>query len=143
MLGAAVGRICFGRNQRAFPTISEGTFQVISADPAILANRELPQRHIHLALIPITGSALEHDTTVDFLFDDKHVVLAGGKNKWIWRRNIALADFIDEPGTFAAETPVGSYIAAYFVRPGWSLHVLTCSRFRSRCINICFRRAAF
>ena len=70
--------VIINKLSRQYP---KATFHVISADPAILANRELPQRHIDLALMPITGLALEHDTTVDFLFDDRHVVLAGGKNK--------------------------------------------------------------
>jgi DNA-binding transcriptional LysR family regulator len=103
----------------------------MSADPVILRDRELPQRHIDLALMPTTGLALDQDTAVDFLFDDRHVVLAGGKNKWIRRRNIALADLIDEPWIFPPpDTPVGSYIAAGFRAAGLEppcAHVLTFS----------------
>ena len=109
----------------------KATFRVISADPAILQNRELPQRHIDLAIIPITGLALEQDTAVDVLFDDRHVVLAGGKNKWLRRRNIALADLIDEPWIFPPpDSPVGSYIAAGFRAAGLEpprAHVLSFS----------------
>ena len=81
--------------------------------------------------MPITGLALEQDTAVDFLFDDRHVVLAGGNNKWIRRRNIALADLIDEPWIFPLpDTPVGSYIAAGFHAAGLEpprAHVLSFS----------------
>jgi DNA-binding transcriptional LysR family regulator len=109
----------------------KATFHVISADPVSLRNRELRQRHIDLALMPITGLALEQDIAVDPLFDDRHVVLAGGKNQWIRRRNIALADLIDEPWILPPpDTPVGSYIAAGFRAAGLEpprAHVFTFS----------------
>jgi DNA-binding transcriptional LysR family regulator len=127
-LSAGFVSVVINKLSRQYP---KATFHVISADPVILRTRELPQRHIDLAIMPITGLALEQDTAVDFLFDDRHVVLAGGKNKWLRRRNIALADLIDEPWIFPPpDTPVGSYIAAGFRAAGLEppcAHVLTFS----------------
>ena len=127
-LSAGFVSVVINNLSRQYP---KATFRVMSADPVILRDRELPQRHIDLALMPTTGLALDQDTAVDFLFDDRHVVLAGGKNKWIRRRNIALADLIDEPWIFPPpDTPVGSYIAAGFRAAGLEppcAHVLTFS----------------
>jgi DNA-binding transcriptional LysR family regulator len=127
-LSAGFVSVVINKLSRQYP---KATFHVISADPVILRNRELPQRHIDLAIMPITGLALEQDIAVDFLFDDRHVVLAGGKNKWLRRRNIALADLIDEPWIFPPpDSPVGSYIAAGFRAAGLEpprAHVLSFS----------------
>ena len=115
-LSAGFVSVVINKLSRQYP---RATFHVISADPVTLQNRELRQRHIDLALTPITGLALDQDTAVDFLFDDRHVILAGGKSKWIRRRNIALADLIDEPWIFPPpDTPVGLYIAAGFRAAG-------------------------
>jgi DNA-binding transcriptional LysR family regulator len=115
-LSAGFVSVVINKLSRQYP---KATFHVISADPFILRNRELTQRHIDLTIMPITGLAFEQDTAVDFLFDDKHVVLAGGKNKWLRRRNIALADLIDEPWIFPPpDSPVGLYIAAGFRAAG-------------------------
>src|ERR1700680_3025212 len=127
-LSAGFVSVVINKLSRQYP---RATFHVISADPVTLQNRELRQRHIDLALTPITGLALDPDTAVDFLFDDRHVILAGEKNKWIRRRNIELANLIDEPWIFPPpDTPVGLYIAAGFRAAGLEpprAHVLSLS----------------
>jgi DNA-binding transcriptional LysR family regulator len=127
-LSAGFVSVVISKLSRQYPN---ATFRVVSADPVTLRNRELPQRRIDLALIPTTGLALESDTAVDVLFDDRHVVLAGGKNKWLRRRDIALTELIDEPWILPPpDSPVGSYIAAGFRAAGLEpprAHVLTFS----------------
>jgi len=73
------------------------TFDVVAADPVTLMERELRQRRIELAINPIPGLNIGNDIDVEVLFDDRQVVMAGAQNKWIGRRNVRLADLLDEP----------------------------------------------
>ncbi len=92
---------------------------IVSADPVVLLNRELRQRRIDLVLAPLTGLVLEHDVQVEVLFDDRHVVLASARSKWTRRRNVALAELIEEPWVLPRpDTPVGAYISAGFRAAG-------------------------
>lgn len=71
------------------------TFHVVTADPATLASRHLPQRDVELAIGAL--SARHPEIEQELLFDDRHFVMAGPKNKWVNRRNIKLADLVSEP----------------------------------------------
>jgi DNA-binding transcriptional LysR family regulator len=111
----------------------KATFRVVTGDPATLQSRELRQRNVELTLMPtaITGLALEQDTDVEPLFDDRHIVLAAANSKWTRRRNIKLADLMDEPWVLPPpDTPIGSYIAEAFHAAGLDpppAHILTFS----------------
>src|SRR5215207_8017483 len=72
-------------------------FRVTTADPVTLVERDLPQRKIELAVgaVPEPLPADEIEATI--LFDDRHFVTAGERNKWVRRRNIRLADLVQEP----------------------------------------------
>lgn len=72
-------------------------FHVVTADPATLIGRELDQRNIELAICPTPGLSLGGELSVETLFDDRQVVMAAAASKWARRRNIRLADLIDEP----------------------------------------------
>jgi DNA-binding transcriptional LysR family regulator len=74
---------------------SRVTFHVVTADPATLASRHLPQRNVELAIGALP--ARDPEIQQEVLFDDRHFVMAGPKNKWVGRRNIALADLVSEP----------------------------------------------
>jgi DNA-binding transcriptional LysR family regulator len=94
-------------------------FQVVSADPVMLLNRDLRQRQIELALAPATGLTLHEETQFDFLFDDRHVILVGEKSQWARRRNIVLADLIEHPWVLPSpDTPVGLHIGDAFRAAG-------------------------
>jgi DNA-binding transcriptional LysR family regulator len=116
---------------RLSPRYPNAVFKVISSDPVTLYDRELRERRIELALVPLTGLVLPPHTDVEVLFDDRSVVLAGAKSKWTRRRNIALADLIDEPWVLPpSDTPVGLHIAEAFRTAGLEPprpHVLTFS----------------
>jgi DNA-binding transcriptional LysR family regulator len=73
------------------------TVHVVPGDRSTLLNRELRQRRIELAVMPTEGVDLAPDSTAEDLFDDRHVVMAGTRSKWIQRRKIALSELIDEP----------------------------------------------
>ena len=72
-------------------------FEVVAADPATLIERELRQRNIELVLAPTPGLNLGADLVVEILFDDRQVVMAGAQSKWVHRRNLRLADLVQEP----------------------------------------------
>jgi DNA-binding transcriptional LysR family regulator len=116
---------------RLSPQYRNAVFKVIASDAVTLYNRELRGRSIELALVPMTGLALEKDTDVEVLFDDPHVVLAGTKSKWTRRRNISLTDLINEPWVLPPwDTSVGLYISEAFRTAGLEPprpHVLTFS----------------
>src|SRR5262245_63206647 len=70
--------------------------QLIPGDSVTLVNRELRQRTIDFAIGPIFRLKLDEDVGADLLFDDQFVVMAGAESKWVRRRKLRLADFIDE-----------------------------------------------
>src|SRR5688500_6033059 len=72
-------------------------FDVVAADPVTLMERELQQRHIELSINPIPGLNIGSDISAEILFDDRQVIMAGAHNKWTRRRNLQLADLLDEP----------------------------------------------
>jgi DNA-binding transcriptional LysR family regulator len=87
-LPAVIDRIA-----QQYPRIA---FDVVTADPATLVARELSGRSIELALAPTPALDLR-DVDVEILFDDRQVVMAGARSKWSRRRNLRLADLVDEP----------------------------------------------
>ena len=73
-------------------------FHITTADPVVLIEHGLRQRNIELATGPMPEAAISgEDIQSEILFDERHVVMAGLQSKWARRRNIALADLIDEP----------------------------------------------
>jgi DNA-binding transcriptional LysR family regulator len=73
---------------------------LIDHSEAFLALRE---RRYDCALIPTQkGLQAPDDLTVEALFDDATIVVAGARSKWASRRKIDLAELIDEPWALAA-----------------------------------------
>jgi DNA-binding transcriptional LysR family regulator len=81
------------RLSRQYPRV---VFNVMTADPATLVERELAQRRVELAIGAIPDLPEHSDIEREILFDDRHFVMAGPRNKWLRRKGIALADLIDE-----------------------------------------------
>lgn len=88
-------------------------FRVVEADSSTLLTRELPERRIELALVPLVGTALSEHLEATILFDDRLRVVAGAKSRWANRRRIALAELIDEPWCVAPSS-VGSLLSDAF-----------------------------
>jgi DNA-binding transcriptional LysR family regulator len=121
------------------PTVIDGLLRqypriviyVVTADPATLTARELRQRNIDLAIAPTSGLVLDADMDMEFLFDDRQVVMAGPQNKWFRRRRIALANLIHEPWMLPpADSIIGSSIIEVFHDSGLEpprSHVITFS----------------
>ena len=101
---------------RQYPRV---VFHVVTADPATLIEHGLRQRNIDLAFAPTTGMASHAEIDMEVFFDDRQVVMAGPKNKWLRQRNIALTDLIHEPWMLPpAESIIGSSIIDVFRASG-------------------------
>src|SRR5260370_41746577 len=71
-------------------------FRVVEANSSTLLTRELPERHIELAIVPLVQAAVSEELEATILFQDRLRVVVGMKSRWANRRKIALADLIDE-----------------------------------------------
>jgi DNA-binding transcriptional LysR family regulator len=90
-------------------------FQLIPADSVTLVERELRQRNVELLITTVSALAPERDISIEHLFDDRFVVMAGSESKWVRRRKLALADLIDEPWVLPPpDSAPGRHIAAVF-----------------------------
>jgi DNA-binding transcriptional LysR family regulator len=117
-----------GRILRQHPMVR---FHVVTADPARLVERELVERNIDLAIAPISGLASDPAVAVEVVFDDRQLVMAAPQNKWLRRRNVALADIVDEPWILPPlDSIIGASIVEVFRRNGLQpprKHVVTFS----------------
>jgi DNA-binding transcriptional LysR family regulator len=101
---------------RQYPRVS---FQVATADPLSLKERELQQRNIELAITPTEGLLPAADIETEILFDDQQVAVASPNSKWVRRRSIDLAELLQEPWILPPpDTVIGSYIARAFRAAG-------------------------
>jgi DNA-binding transcriptional LysR family regulator len=62
--------------------------------------RQLRQRDIELVISRLTDWVVVDDLIVETLFHDELAVICSKQNKWARRRNVSLADLIDEPWVF-------------------------------------------
>jgi DNA-binding transcriptional LysR family regulator len=106
------------RLSRKYPRI---VFHVVTADPATLAGRELPERNIEVAIG--ATPALPKDTVIktEILFNERQVVMAGTKSKWARARKLALSDLMKEPWVL----PPPDSIAAFHIAEAFRARGLT------------------
>ncbi len=91
----------------------------IQADTATLLNRELPERRIELAVVPMLGPKLRDDLEPVALYRDFWHVVAGLQNPLVQRRKITLADLVDEPWCATPlDTAIGSLLIDAFREEG-------------------------
>jgi DNA-binding transcriptional LysR family regulator len=94
-------------------------FHVVAADPLTLIERELGERNIDLIIAPTSQLASHHDLEIEELFDDRQIVMAGTRNKWLRRRKIALSDLVGEPWLLPPpDSIIGSLILEVFRASG-------------------------
>jgi DNA-binding transcriptional LysR family regulator len=92
-------------------------FRVVEASSSTLLTRELPERRIELALVPLVGTALGEHLEPTILFQDQLRVVVGAKSRWANRRRITLAELVDEPWCVAPSS-VGSLVTDAFRQSG-------------------------
>ena len=93
------------RLTRQHPRIS---FHVVEGGLATL-QRELRDRNIELLIGRTLTPIVDDDMESEVLFNDRHLVVAGSRNKWARRRKIKIAELVNEPWIFP---PSGSIPAS-------------------------------
>jgi DNA-binding transcriptional LysR family regulator len=104
------------RFSREYPKVQ---LKVVAADSATLRQRDLAQRNIEIALGLMFDLLPEQDANVEMLFDDRHVLVAAASNPWARKRNLTLAQLIDEPWVLPPpDSAAGHYIGEGFRAAG-------------------------
>jgi len=96
---------------RLYPEI---VCRVTDADSTTLEFRQLQERSVDLMVARIPASFTDDDLSVEILFDDPHVVVAGTGSAWAGRRNVTLADLAGEPWIIPASLIVRDILAEAF-----------------------------
>jgi DNA-binding transcriptional LysR family regulator len=99
---------------RKYPRID---FRVVEADSATLLSRDLPERRIELAMVPLVSDTVSEDLEATILFRDHLRLVVGMKSRWAQRRKVTLAELVDEPWC-VAPSAVGSLMADAFLASG-------------------------
>ena len=111
---AGLGLMVMERLWREHPKIN---FRITEADSAALLNRDLSERRIELALVPLLSSSPYTELDATILFQDRLRVVVGAKSRWAQRRRVTLAELAGEPWCLAA-SPIGSLVASAFSASG-------------------------
>jgi DNA-binding transcriptional LysR family regulator len=111
---AGPGAAVMERLWRQYPRID---FRVVEADSATLLSRDLPERRIDLAMVPLVSPSVGEDLEATILFHDHLRLVVGTKSRWARRRKVTLAELVDEPWC-VAPSAVGSLMADAFLASG-------------------------
>jgi DNA-binding transcriptional LysR family regulator len=91
----------------------------LQADTATLLNRDLPERRVELAVVPVTTLPLREDLDATLLYRDSWHVVAGIKSPWAHRKKIALAEIAEAIWCATPlETTIGSLLIDAFRAKG-------------------------
>jgi DNA-binding transcriptional LysR family regulator len=96
----------------------EAVCHVADVDSTTLEYRQLQERSVDLMVTRIPHGFADEDLNVDVLFDDPHYIVTGAKSTWASRRNVALADLVDEPWIFPASLIVNEILREAFEAEG-------------------------
>jgi DNA-binding transcriptional LysR family regulator len=107
---AGLGAAVMERLWRQHPRIN---FRVMEGDSSTLLARELPERRVELAIVPLAGTSLSEELEATVLFRDHLRLVVGTKSRWAIRRKVSLADLIEEPWCVASSR-IGSLITDAF-----------------------------
>jgi len=118
---AGPGAAVMERLWRQYPRID---FRVVEADSATLLSRDLPERRIDLAMVPLVSPSVGEDLEATILFHDHLRLVVGTKSRWARRRKVTLAELVDEPWC-VAPSAVGSLMADAFLASGLKMPRMT------------------
>jgi DNA-binding transcriptional LysR family regulator len=107
---AGLGAAVMERLWQRYPRIN---FRVVEADSATLLSRDLPERRVELAIVPLVSASVREDLTATILLQDHMRLVVGMKSRWARRRKVTLAELIDEPWC-VAPSAVGSLLVGAF-----------------------------
>jgi DNA-binding transcriptional LysR family regulator len=101
---------------RQYPRV---ILHVTTADTASLVTQALPERSIDLAIGATPEFASDGPIQVEHLFMDRQIIMAGPKNKWVRRHNIAFRDLLKDPWILPpVDSIAGRYNAEAFRSSG-------------------------
>src|SRR5262245_38780038 len=81
--------------------------------------RQLRERNVELVVNRMPGPLAEEDFDAEILYHDTIVVVAGANNPWTRRRNVQLADLVNEPWVLAKpDAPTWSPLMKAFQASG-------------------------
>jgi DNA-binding transcriptional LysR family regulator len=110
---------------RRYPNIF---VRVSLIDTATVEFRELRERTVDLLLARVPEGMIDDDINIEVFLDDPHFVAAGASNPWARRRNVNLAELVNEPWVFPKGQVVRGIIDGAFRAHGLSMpgeHVTT------------------
>jgi DNA-binding transcriptional LysR family regulator len=103
------------RLSQKFPRIY---FEILHSDVATVL-RELRDRKIDLAILPLAGMACPEDMNEEILLYDRHVAIADAQSPWMRRRKLTWADVSDAPWVLPPpEFAVWKYLLGAFEAEG-------------------------
>ena len=85
------------RLSRRYPQI---LIHAVVADTTTLEFRELRERRVDILLARVPEATVDEDIDLDIFHEDAHFVVAGAQSPWARRRNVTLAELMDEPWVF-------------------------------------------
>ena len=80
--------------------VSQNLRRVSLIDTATVEFRELRDRNVDLLLARVPETLVDDDINIEVFFDDPHFVAAGASNPWVRRRNVNLAELVNEAWVF-------------------------------------------
>ena len=104
---AGLGAAVMERLWQQYPRID---FRVVQADSAMLLSRDLPERRIELAIVPLVRPSVSEDLEATILVRDHLRLVVGLKSRWAHRRRMTLAELIDEPWCLAPSS-IGTLVS--------------------------------
>jgi DNA-binding transcriptional LysR family regulator len=115
------------RLTRQHPRIS---FYVVEGAPITL-QRELRERNVELLLARALPPIVDEDLELEVLFNERQVVVAGSASKWARRRQIKIAELLNEPwilppaGSIPASIVSDAFLAADLKLPRATVSTLS------------------
>jgi DNA-binding transcriptional LysR family regulator len=101
------------------------TFQLLAGESGLIY-RALEERKVDLAILLIFEPIAKAHLTNEILYDEPHVIAAGAKNPWSRRREIRLADLINEPWVLPPfDSLTGSIVREAFRAAGLAVPTAT------------------
>jgi len=80
--------------------------------------RDLRDRSIELLIGRALTPIVDEDMESEVLFNDRHLVVAGSRNKWVGRRKIKIAELLDEPWIFPPPGSIPASLVSAAFRDG-------------------------
>lgn len=98
--------------ERLWPKHPRIALRAMQADAATLINRDLPERRIELAVVPLMSLPPSDSLDATILYRDSWHVVASVKSPWTSRKRVELAELAD---AFWCATPLESSIGSLLV----------------------------